>query len=146
MWGGRLNGPSDPSVSGIAERQINEIERVVRPTDAQRAALGDLRAASTKAAEAVRGACPREIPQTSAQQMAFIKKGMEVMLEVLRTVRPAFEAFYTTMSDEQKAVLIPSARAAGLALAVRTGSSRKAERCLPDKPRRQCGCCFFEAY
>jgi hypothetical protein len=105
MWGGRFDGPCDPSVAGIAEWRIDEIERVVRPTDAQRAALADLRAASTKAAEALRSACPREIPQTSAQRMAFMEKRMEVMLEALKTVRPAFEAFYATMSDEQKARL-----------------------------------------
>jgi LTXXQ motif family protein len=78
---------------------------VVRPTDTQRAALADLRAASTKTAEALTSTCPREIPQTSAQRMAFMEKRMEAMLEAIKTVRPAFEAFYDTMSDEQKARL-----------------------------------------
>ena len=105
MWGGRFDGPCDPSVAGIAEWRIDEIERVVRPTDAQRTALADLRAASTKAAAALTGACPREIPQTSAQRMTFMEKRMEAMLEAIKTVRPAFEAFYATLSDEQKARL-----------------------------------------
>src|SRR5579883_243274 len=54
LWGGRFDGPCDPSVAGIAEWRIDEIERVVRPTDAQRSALADLRAASTKAAATLR--------------------------------------------------------------------------------------------
>jgi hypothetical protein len=105
LWGGRFDGPCDPSVAGIAEWRIDEIERVVRPTDAQRSALADLRAASTKAAATLTGACPREIPQTSAQRMTFMEKRMEAMLEAIKTVRPAFEAFYATLSDEQKARL-----------------------------------------
>jgi LTXXQ motif family protein len=105
MWGGRFDGPCDPSVAGIAEWRIDEIERVVRPTDTQRSALADLRAASTKAAEALASACPRDIPQTSAQRLAFMEKRMEAMLAAIKTVGPAFETFYAAMSDEQKARL-----------------------------------------
>ena len=105
MWGGRFDGPCDPRVAGMAEWRIEEIERVVQPTEAQRASLADLRAASTKAAEGLKSACPREIPRTSAQRMAFMEKRMEAMLQAIKTVRPAFEAFYASMSDEQKARL-----------------------------------------
>jgi LTXXQ motif family protein len=105
MWGGRFDGPCDPRVAGMAEWRIEEIERVVQPTEAQRGALADLRSASAKAAEALKTACPREIPRTSAQRMAFMEKRMEAMLEAIRTVRPAFEAFYAAISDEQKARL-----------------------------------------
>jgi hypothetical protein len=104
MWGGRF-GPCDPSAAGMAEWRIEEIERVVQPTEPQRAALADLRAASTKAVEALKTACPREIPRTSVQRMAFMEKRMEAMLEAIKTVRPAFDAFYAAMSDEQKARL-----------------------------------------
>jgi hypothetical protein len=37
--------------------------------------------------------------------MAFMEKRMEAMLEAIKAVRPAFEAFYATMTDEQKARL-----------------------------------------
>jgi hypothetical protein len=77
----------------------------VRPTDTQRAALADLRAASTRAAEALASACPRDIPRTSAQRMAFMERRMEAMLAAIKIVRPTFEAFYATMTDEQKARL-----------------------------------------
>jgi len=105
IWGGRFDGPCDPGVAGMAEWRIDEIERVVRPTEAQRTALADLRAASAKAAEALKTACPRDLPQTSAQRMAFMENRMEAMLDAIRAVRPAFEAFYAAMSDEQKARL-----------------------------------------
>jgi hypothetical protein len=105
MWGGRFAGPCDPGAAGLAGWRIDQIERVVRPTDAQRAALSDLRAASTKAAEALAGACPRDVPASSAERLSFMEKRMEAMLEAIKTVRPAFEALYASLSDEQKARL-----------------------------------------
>ncbi len=105
MWGGRFDGPCDPGAVGMAEWRINEIERVVQPTDAQRAPLADLRTASAKAADGIKSTCPHEIPQTSVQRMAFMEKRMEAMLGAIKTVRPAFEAFYAALSDEQKARL-----------------------------------------
>ena len=45
MWGGRFAGPCDPGAAGIAEWRIDRIESVIKPTDAQRAALNDLRSA-----------------------------------------------------------------------------------------------------
>lgn len=104
-WGGRFDGPCDPGVTGMAEWRIDQVERVVRPTEAQRAALADLRAASTKAAEGLKSACPRDIPRTSTERMAFMEKRMESMLEAIKTVRRAFETFYVALSDEQKARL-----------------------------------------
>jgi hypothetical protein len=105
MWGGRFDGPCDPGFAGMAEWRIDEIERMVQPTVAQRAALAELRTASAKAADALKSACPHEIPQTSVQRMAFMEKRMEAMLEAVKTIRPAFETFYASMSDEQKARL-----------------------------------------
>jgi LTXXQ motif family protein len=105
MWGGRFAGPCDPGAAGLAGWRIDQIERVVRPTDAQRTALDDLRAASTKAAEALASACPREVPQSSTQRLDFMEKRMEAMLQAIKTVRPAFDALYASLSDEQKARL-----------------------------------------
>jgi LTXXQ motif family protein len=105
MWSGRFDGPCDPSVAGMAEWRIDEIERVVQRTEAQRPALAALRTASAKAADGLKSACPLEIPQTSVQRLAFMEKRMEAMVEAIRIVRPAFEAFYAALSDEQKARL-----------------------------------------
>jgi len=105
MWGGRFSGPCDPGMAGLAGWRIDQIERVIRPTDAQRTALGDLRAASTKAAEALASACPRDVPASSMERISFMEKRMEAMLEAIKTVRPAFEALYASLNDEQKARL-----------------------------------------
>ena len=101
-WGGGFAGPCDPGAAGIAGWRIDRIESVVKPTDAQRTALNDLRTASTKAADALASACPREVPQTSTERLAFMEKRTDAMLQAIKTVRPAFEAFYATLNDDQK--------------------------------------------
>jgi hypothetical protein len=67
MWNSRFDGPCDPSVAGIPEWRIDEIE--TRGATDGRATCGPrrLRTASANAAEELRTACPREIPQTSGQ-------------------------------------------------------------------------------
>jgi len=110
MMGGRgfMGGTRmlcDPRAAGLTGWRLSQIQRAVGLTDAQRKALDDLRAASTKAAEAIAAACPTEVPATSAARMAFMEKRMEAMLQAIKTVRPAFDAFYGSLSDAQKARL-----------------------------------------
>ncbi len=66
-WGGRggMGMLCDPRAAGMAEWRMERIEKVVQPTEAQRAALNDLRTASTKAAEQISAACPREFPASA---------------------------------------------------------------------------------
>jgi hypothetical protein len=102
MWGGRFGGPCNPRMAGFADWRIDQIEAAVKPTDAQRTALEELRKASTKAAEDLVAACPKDLPKTSSERLGFMEKRMEAMLGAIKAVRPAFDAFYATLSDEQK--------------------------------------------
>jgi hypothetical protein len=108
MGPGMMSGPRlwgrmcDPQLAGFAEWRIEQIERTVKPTEAQRAAFNDLKTASTKAAEALAAACPRDVPKTSSERLALMETRMEAMLAAVKTVRPAYDAFYATLSDEQK--------------------------------------------
>lgn len=104
-WRGMGRYICDPRAAGLAEWRVNRIERSVRPTDAQRPALEELRAASKKAAEVVSGACPRELPVSPVARLEAMEKRLEAMLQAVKTVRPAFEAFYASLDDEQKARL-----------------------------------------
>jgi hypothetical protein len=87
----------------MAEWRTQRIERLVKPTDAQRKALAELEKASTKAAETIAAACPTEFPASASARMEAMEKRMEAMLAAIKTVRPAFDAFYSTLTDEQKA-------------------------------------------
>jgi len=114
MGPGMMGGPGfmggrgmmcNPQAAGLAGWRLRQVERAVNLSDAQRKALDDLHAASAKAAETIAAACPTDIPVTSAARLAFMEKRMEAMLQAIKTVRPAFDAFYNSLDDEQKARL-----------------------------------------
>jgi hypothetical protein len=107
MMGPGKMGPGmcDPRAAGLAEWRIDAIERAVKPTDAQRNALNDLKAASAKAAETIAAACPREFPEAPTARLELMEKRLDTMLQAVRTVRPAFDAFYATLTSEQKTAL-----------------------------------------
>jgi hypothetical protein len=101
-WRG-MAGMCDPRAAGLAEWRAQRIASLVKPTDAQKKALDDLRAASAKAAETIAAACPRDFPTNASQRMELMEKRLEAMLTAIKTVRPAFDAFYNSLTDEQKA-------------------------------------------
>ncbi|WP_063712143.1 Spy/CpxP family protein refolding chaperone [Bradyrhizobium japonicum] len=102
---GGFRGTCSPAAAGFSGWRIDRLEQVIKPTDAQRAKFDELKAASDKASEALRLACPTEVPPTAVGRMEFMEKRMEAMLQAVKTMRPAFEAFYATLSDEQKSWL-----------------------------------------
>jgi LTXXQ motif family protein len=103
MGGSGMGAMCDPRGAGLAEWRMERIERLITPTDAQRAALNDLRTASTKAAEIVTTACPREFPASATARLELMEKRLDAMQQAIKVVRPAFDAFYATLNDEQKA-------------------------------------------
>jgi hypothetical protein len=106
MMGGRgFSFMCNPRAAGFAEWRIDRIEAAVRPTDAQRAALNELRTASAKAVETISAACNTDFPAKSTERLAAMEKRVEAMLQGIKTVRPAFDAFYALLDDQQKARL-----------------------------------------
>jgi len=94
-----------PRSAGFAEWRIDRLERTIKPTEAQRAKFDEFKAASSKAAETMRAACPTDVPTTMVGRMEAMEKRVDAMSQAIKTVRPALEAFYATLSDEQKAQL-----------------------------------------
>ncbi|WP_128926427.1 Spy/CpxP family protein refolding chaperone [Bradyrhizobium guangxiense] len=105
MGHGGPRGACGPAAASLLGWRIDRIEQVIKPTETQRAKFDDLKAASDKASAALRLACPTEVPTTTVSRMEFMERRMEAMLQSIKTVRPAFESFYETLSDEQKARL-----------------------------------------
>ena len=95
----------NPGTSGFAEWRAGRIADLVKLTDAQRGKFDEFKAASVKAAEVMRNACQTEVPTTIVGRTEAMEKRMETMLQAIKTMRPALEAFYATLSDEQKAKL-----------------------------------------
>jgi hypothetical protein len=108
--------PNDPDITGprgdagfcqerlarMAQMRLEHVQRLVRPTDEQRLAFEELRAAAAKGVEIARAACPAERPLTPPARMAAAERMVEARLQALKTVRPALESFYRVLSDEQK--------------------------------------------
>ena len=82
---------------------LERISEVVQPTDAQRPALDELRAASAKAIDMLKAGCPKDLPTTPPGRLAAMESRLQVMLAAVQIVRPALERFYQSLSDEQKA-------------------------------------------
>src|SRR5262249_55274800 len=103
------NGPR-PRAAEVCSNQapeltdwpIERISKVVQPTDAQRPALDELKAASAKAIETLQSACPHDLPSIPAGRLAAMESRLQVMLAAVQTVRPALEGFYKSLSDRQQ--------------------------------------------
>lgn len=116
-WGpGMMMGPGmmgqggygflcNPRMAGFAEWRLQQIEAAVKPNDAQKKALEDLRKASASAADMIMKECPAAIPAKPTERLALGEKRLETMLQAIKTVRPAFQSFYDTLDDKQKASL-----------------------------------------
>jgi hypothetical protein len=91
-----------PRSVGLYEWQVGWIERVVRPTEAQRAALNDLQSASSKAIATMSTACKAEMPATTKAELQMMDSRLEIMSQAVKTLRPAFDAFYASLDSKQQ--------------------------------------------
>ncbi len=89
--------------AGLSALPIDEIDRVVRPTDAQAKALERLDEATRQAVEILNNACPTSTAATPVGRLETMQKRLEAMIEAANSVRPALQDFYAALNDEQKA-------------------------------------------
>jgi len=92
----------DPD-KGVTAWPIAEITRAVRPTSEQRALLDELKAAAAKAADAFKESCVDSYAMTPPGRLRAMTNRVSATLNAVRIVRPALEAFYNSLNDEQKA-------------------------------------------
>jgi hypothetical protein len=91
--------------SGVTAWPLTEIRDKVGLTPEQRSLLDDLKNAANEAAQAFKASCPQEaaFPLTPPGRLNAMLARLNATLEAVRTVRPALDAFYNSLSDEQKA-------------------------------------------
>jgi hypothetical protein len=92
----------DPD-KGITAWPFASITRAVRPTAEQRALLDELKIAATKAADVFKQSCVDSYAMTPPGRLRAMTNRISATLEAVRTVRPALEKFYRSLSDEQQA-------------------------------------------
>lgn len=99
---GRMCGPGP---AGFVEWRLERLAPTLKLTDAQKAKFDELKAVSARSAETARAACASTAAATVPARMEAMEKRMEAMLAASKAVRPALEAFYASLTDEQKAQL-----------------------------------------
>jgi hypothetical protein len=93
----------DPG-TGITAWPFREIERKVHLDSEQMRLLDDVRDAAKKAADVFKASCPARyaFPMTPPGRLRAMTARLQATLEAVQRVRPPLEAFYNSLSDEQK--------------------------------------------
>jgi hypothetical protein len=86
-----------------ADRMLERLEQRIKPTDGQKASFEEFKVAAKTAAETVKSGCPIEQARNMPEQFGMAEKRLEAELAAVRTLRPAAEKLYASLSDEQKA-------------------------------------------
>jgi hypothetical protein len=90
--------------SGITAWPFAEIEQKVGLTDQQKPLLEDLKAAAKKAADDFAATCPAQnnFAATPPGRLEAITARLQATDDAVADVKPALDAFYNSLSDEQK--------------------------------------------
>ena len=88
----------------LTDWPIERISEVVQPTDAQRPALDELRAASAKAVDMLTSGCPKDLPSIPTERLAAMESRLQVMLAAVQTVVRPWSAS-TSRSATRKSAL-----------------------------------------
>lgn len=92
----------DPG-KGITSWPFAQIEQAVKPDGEQKRLLEDLKRAASDAAAVFKASCNGEIALTPTGRLTAMTRRVEATLRAVRIVRPALDAFYNALTDEQKA-------------------------------------------
>jgi hypothetical protein len=89
--------------SGITAWPLDKIADAVRPNDKQQTLLDDLRKAAQEAASQFRDACPDSVPLTPPGRLQAMTQRLQAGSDAISVIKPALDAFYNSLTDEQKA-------------------------------------------
>jgi hypothetical protein len=87
----------------LAELPIERIDAIVRPTQPQEAGLTRLHDAIARSAGKLAEVCAAATPATPVGRLDAMQQRIEAMIAAAEDIRPALDAFYTSLDDEQKA-------------------------------------------
>jgi ABC-type transporter MlaC component len=87
----------------IINLPIERIAQAVRPTEAQRDSLDELKAATAQASDTLKAHCPAYQALTPTGRTEVMENRLQAMLQATKTLQPALATFYNGLSDEQKA-------------------------------------------
>ena len=93
--------PCGGSPSAI-DWSIDQIDKSVQPTDAQRSDLADIKQAFGKAVDDLQAHCPTTVPPTAVARLDAIEARLDATWRSVLSIQVALANFETKLSDEQK--------------------------------------------
>jgi len=91
--------------AGLGPWGADRIEQTLSLDAAQRTKFNALKTASQRAIQYLNESCPKNDPGTPTGRLEAMERRLSAMLEAVRTVEPALDDFYATLTDAQKAYL-----------------------------------------
>lgn len=93
------------SQAGFTNVPAEQITSSIELTDAQKAELEKLKAASAQASDTLKASCPASVPETVDGRLDAAQQRVTALMQAVDTVEPAVRDFYASLTDEQKAAL-----------------------------------------
>jgi hypothetical protein len=100
---GGAHACTHPQGTQTADALIERVEQTIQPTDAQRPALDELRAAAQRALAYTDAACPANRVQTPTARLDSMEDRLWAARQALMVMRAPIEKLYGSLDDEQKA-------------------------------------------
>ena len=97
-----LSQACNARTAGISSLPIDRIEQTVRPNEAQRVALKDLRDAMSASVNLLTSECPTYRALTPIGRIEAMEQRLDAMSRSVQTLQPPLDRFYGTLTDEQK--------------------------------------------
>jgi hypothetical protein len=94
-----------PAGNQTADALLERIAQTIQPTDAQKAALDELRPAVQRAVEIIDAACPAHPALTPTGRLDGMEDRLWAARQALMMLRAPLDKLYGALSDEQKARL-----------------------------------------
>ena len=120
---------------GIAGWPMDQVERMLKPTDQQRQGLQRLHAALDQAFDLAQASCTAPDSPSAVDRLEALRKRVAALREAVRLVRPPLAELYASLSDEQKARLNAASRRGILDA---TGSDVQAQEAAAERLLRAC--------
>ncbi|MEH2502478.1 hypothetical protein V1290_001289 [Bradyrhizobium sp. AZCC 1578] len=95
----QLCGDAGHEIAGLA---IDQIQRAIQPTEAQRAALDRLADTSNSAAQIIQASCPMQPASTAPARLALMQQRTAAILTAVISLEPLLGELYDLLNDEQK--------------------------------------------
>ncbi|WP_063992404.1 Spy/CpxP family protein refolding chaperone [Bradyrhizobium sp.] len=116
---------------------VDRIAAAVQPNELQRTALDELATTWLSARDAIRAACPTQVPATAMERLGLMRERIEAMIKATDAVAPPLAKFVDLLDDDQKAKLDSLAKERRAALAaIQQKNPQAASACQADSDPR----------